>query len=96
MKINIQLIRDKGLFKLVLLTRTLNSTEIDHVKIVDLDQDITSSMFMLSSMFEVDFDGVDEVKATEAAIEKVIKQKEEAAGKKEEAVEVVEAEIVEG
>ena len=95
MKINVQLIRDKGIFKLVLLTRTMNGTEIDHVKIVDLDQDITSSMFMLSGMFEVDFDGIDEAIATEAAIEKVKKQKEEAAARIQEA-EVVEAEVVEG
>lgn len=95
MKINVQLISDKGIFKLVLLTRTLNDTDIDHIKIVDLDKDITSSMFMLSSMFEVDFDGVDEVKATEAAVEKVKKQKEEAAARIQEA-EVVEAEVVEG
>lgn len=85
MKINVQLISDKGIFKLVLLTRTLNDTDIDHIKIVDLDKDITSSMFMLSSMFEVDFDGVDEVKATEAAVEKVKKQKEEAAARIQEA-----------
>ena len=95
MKINVQLIRDKGIFKLVLLTRTMNGTEIDHVKIVDLDQDITSSMFMLSGMFEVDFNGIDEAIATEAAVEKVKKQKEEAAARIQEA-EVVEAEVVEG
>lgn len=94
MKINVQLVRDKGIFKLVFLTTTINGTKIDHVKIADLDQDITSSMFMLSGMFEVDFDGIDEAVATEDAVEKVLKQKEEAA-KKQEAVEVVEAEVVE-
>lgn len=96
MKIKIQMVRDEDGYKLALATRTVNDTEIDHIKLVELDKDVVSSVFLMGNMFEVDFDGIKEAFASEEAIEKVKKQKKEAADKKQETVEVVEAEVVEG
>lgn len=90
MKIKIQIVRDEDGYKLALATRTVNDTEIDHIKLVELDKDVVSSVFLMGNMFEVDFDGIKEAFATEQAIEKIKKQKKQ----KEEKAQEAEAEIV--
>ena len=76
MKIKIQMVRGADGYKLALATRTFNETEIDHIKLVELDKDVVSSVFLMGNMFEVVFDGIEEAFASEEAIEKVKKQKE--------------------
>lgn len=89
MKIKIQMVRDEHGYKLALATRTVNETEIDHIKLVELDKDVVSSVFLMGNMFEVDFDGIKEAFATEEAIEKVRKQKEEKEEEKAQEAEIV-------
>lgn len=96
MKLTLQLVKTPETFRLIAITKTDNELDIDHVKFVDLDKDVFTSAFLMGHAFDVEFEGLEGVIATQEAIAAVKAQQEAAAAAKaqEEAVEVVEAEVV--
>lgn len=97
MKVTLQLVKVKEAYRLIAITKTTNELDIDHVRFMDLDNDLFTSAFLMGHPFDINFEGLEGVIATQEAIEAVKKQAEVAALAKaaEEAnVEVVEAEVV--
>jgi len=93
MKIKCQIIKTKECFRLVMITKTTNDTDVDHVQYADLDSDAFTSMLLMSHPFEFTFEGLEEVKATQTAID-AVKARQEAAAKEaaeKEAAEAIEA-----
>ena len=102
MKIKCQIIKTNECFRLVMVTKTTNDTDVDHVQYADLDNDAFTSMLLMSHPFEFAFEGLEEVKATQAAIDAVkarqeaaAKARQEAAAKEAAEKAAAEAEVVE-
>lgn len=97
MKLTLQLVRVKEAYRLVAIAKTSNELEIDHVKFMDLHDDLFTSAFLMGHPFEIEFEGLQGTVASQEAIDVVKKQKEEGIlvdTDQAVPVEVIEAEIV--